>query len=189
MALLLFDFGIHDYWINPLIQSELYEAAPAAVYLQERERRSAPFRIYRLEKEGLQEDALTLGETDSIVWSYFYRRQTLAQFLAAKDHVSFAVFQPVDRLETLPSQRIYRELAAVKMQEEKLRFLAGLNVGYVLTTHNVESPLLVLHSTFPVNSPTAAPRLSVIEPSSTSVSHGLAGAGRWTTFFPGSAFG
>jgi len=153
VALLLFDFGIHDYWINPLIQSELYEAAPAAVYLQERERTSAPFRIYRLENEGFQEDPLTLGETNSIVWNYFHRKVTLAQFLAAKDHVSFAVFQPVDRLETLPSQQIYRELAAVKMQEEKLRFLAGLNVGYVLTTHNVESPLLMLDSTFSVNSP------------------------------------
>jgi len=153
VALLLFDFGIHDYWINPLIHSELYETAPAAVYLHERERTSAPFRIYKLEKEGHQEDALTLGETNSIVWSYFYRRLTLAQFLSAKDHVSFAVFQPVDRLETLPSQRIYHELAAVKMQEEKLRFLAGLNVGYVVATHSVESPLLALDSTFPVNSP------------------------------------
>jgi hypothetical protein len=152
-VLILFDFGIHDYWINPLIHSELYEAAPAAVYLQERERTSAPFRIYKIANDGLQEDPLALGETNSIVWNYFYRRLTLAQFLAAKDHVSFAVFQPVDRLETIPSQQIYLELAAVKTQEEKLRFLAGLNVGYILATHNVESPLLVLDSTFPVNSP------------------------------------
>jgi len=153
IVLLLFDFGIHDYWINPLIHSELYEAAPAAVYLQERERTSAPFRIYKLVNEGLQEDPLTLGETNSIVWNYFYRKLTLTQFLSAKDHVSFAVFQPVDRLETIPSQQIYLELASVKTQEEKLRFLAGLNVGYVLATHNVESPLLALDSTFPVNSP------------------------------------
>src|SRR6185295_10833103 len=58
-----------------------------------------------------------------------------------------------DRLETIPSQQIYLELAAVKTREEKLRFLAGLNVGYVLATHNVESPLLALDATFPVNSP------------------------------------
>ena len=98
VTLLLFDFGIHDYWINPLIHSELYEAAPAAVYLQERERTSAPFRIYKLANEGLQEDPLALGETNSIVWNYFYRKLTLAQFLSAKDHISFAVFLPVDRI-------------------------------------------------------------------------------------------
>ena len=153
MVLLLFDFGIHDYWINPLVHSELYETAPAAVYLQERERTSAPFRIYKLANEGSHEDQLTLGETNSIVWNYFYRKLTLAQFLSAKDHVSFAVFLPVDRLETIPSQQIYLELASVKTQQEKLRFLAGLNVGYVLATHNIESPLLALDSTFPVNSP------------------------------------
>ena len=56
-------------------------------------------------------------------------------------------------LETIPSQQIYLELASVKTQQEKLRFLAGLNVGYVLATHNIESPLLALDSTFPVNSP------------------------------------
>jgi hypothetical protein len=153
VMLLLFDFGIHDYWINPLIHSELYEAAPAATYLQERARTSAPFRIYKLANEGLQEDPLTLGESNSIVWNYFYRKLTLTQFLSAKEHVSFAVFQPVDRLETIPSQQIYLELASVKTQEEKLRFLAGLNVGYVLATQTVESPLLALDSTFPVNSP------------------------------------
>ena len=112
-----------------------------------------PFRIYKLANEGLQEDPLTLGESNSIVWNYFYRKLTLTQFLSAKEHVSFAVFQPVDRLETIPSQQIYLELASVKAQEEKLRFLAGLNVGYVLATRNVESPLLALESTFPVNSP------------------------------------
>jgi hypothetical protein len=153
VILLLFDFGIHDYWINPLIHSELYEAAPAAKYIQERQRTSSPFRIYKWELEGSLEGAATLGETNSIVWSYFYRRLTLAQFLAAKEHVSFAVFQPVDRLETVPSQQIYHELVAVKSQEEKLRFLAGLNVEYVVATQSIESPLLSLDSTFPVNSP------------------------------------
>jgi hypothetical protein len=96
VVLLLFDFGIHDYWINPLIHSELYEAAPAAKYIQERERTSGPFRIYKLELEGSQEGASTLGETNSIVWSYFYRKLTLAQFLAAKSTFP-SVFQPVDR--------------------------------------------------------------------------------------------
>jgi len=136
-----------------LIPSKLYEAAPAAVYLRELERTSSPFRIYKLASDEFQEDPLTLGETDSIVWNYIYRKLTLTQFLSAKDHVSFAVFQPVDRLETIPSQQIYLELTAVKTQEEKLRFLAGLNVGFVLATHDVESPLLALDSTFPVNSP------------------------------------
>ena len=153
IVLLLFDFGIHDYWINPLVHSELYEVAPAAAYLQKRERTSAPFRIYKLANEESHDDPLALGETNSIVWNYFYRKLTLAEFLSAKDHISFAVSLPVDRLETIPSQQIYLELASVKTQQEKLRFLAGLNVGYVLATHNIESPLLALDSTFPVNSP------------------------------------
>jgi hypothetical protein len=153
VVLLLFDFGIHDYWINPLVHSELYDPAPAALYFRDQVRTSPPFRIYKLANEGLHDDPLTLGESNSIVWNYFYRKLTLTQFLSAKEHVSFAVFQPVDRLETIPSQQIYLELSAIKAQEEKLRFLAGLNVGYVLATRNLESPLLALDSTFPVNSP------------------------------------
>ena len=43
VVLLLFDFGIHDYWINPLVHSELYDPAPAALYFQERTRTSATF--------------------------------------------------------------------------------------------------------------------------------------------------
>jgi len=153
IVLLLFDFGINNYWINPLIQSELYEPAPAAAYLQERWRTIAPFRVFKLDTEGSGQDVQTLGETNSIVWSYFYRKLTLAQFLAAKDHISFAVFQPVDRLETLPSQRIHQELSAVKSLDEKLRFLAGLNVAGILATHDIDNPLVVLDSKFPVNSP------------------------------------
>lgn len=151
--LLLFDFGIHNFWINPLIQPELYETAPAAAYLESRGKETGPFRIYRLESEGAQDEALTLGKTNSIAWSFFHRKLTLAQFLAAKDHVSYAVFQPVDRLETLPSQRIHSELMATQTTEEKLQFLAGLNVAYVLALQDIQSPLLTLESTFPVNSP------------------------------------
>ena len=64
-----------------------------------------------------------------------------------------ALFQPVDRLETLPSQRIHAELTSTQTTEEKLKFLAGLNVGYVLSVHDLQSPLVQLDTTFRVNSP------------------------------------
>jgi hypothetical protein len=151
-VLILFDFGIHNFWINPVIRSELYDPAPAALYLHEKIKNEGPFRVFGMTRDRPQE-SLTLGETNSIVWDFFLRKLTLAQFLSAKDHISYAVFQPVDRLETLPSQRIHAELTATQTSEEKLRFLAGLNVGYVLSMHEIESPLLRLDSTFPVNSP------------------------------------
>jgi hypothetical protein len=44
-------------------------------------------------------------------------------------------------------------LTATQTTEEKLRFLAGLNVGYVLSMHEIESSLVRLDATFPVNSP------------------------------------
>jgi Bacterial membrane protein YfhO len=151
-VLILFDFGIHNFWINPLIRSELYDPAPAALYLQEQVRKEGPFRVFGLATDG-DKEALTLGETNSIAWSFLFRKLTLAQFLSAKDHVSYAVFQPVDRLETLPSQRIHAELTATQSTGEKLKFLAGLNVGYVLSMYEIESPLVRLDTTFPVNSP------------------------------------
>jgi hypothetical protein len=42
---------------------------------------------------------------------------------------------------------------ATKTTAEKLEFLAGLNVAYVLAVEDIQSPLVTLESTFPVNSP------------------------------------
>ena len=94
-----------------------------------------------------------LGGSDSIAWSYFYRKLTLAQFLSAKDHVYYSVFNPVDRLETLPSQLINAELFGVTDSDERLRFLGGLNVAYVLSTIDLRSPRVRLDRTFQINSP------------------------------------
>jgi hypothetical protein len=86
------------------------------------------------------------------MWISLYRKLTLYQFLSAADHIHFAVFGPIDRMETLPSQIISRELRSVKTLEEKLNYLAGLNVGMILSMRPIDSPLLSLDGVFRINS-------------------------------------
>ena len=154
IAMVLFDLITNNFWINPVIRDELYEAAPVAVYLQEKMKQEGVFRIYSLGNPEAEKDPLMLlGQTDSIAWQFLYRKLTLAQFLSAKDHIQYSVFQPVDRLETLPSQAINAELSKANSTEEKLGLLAGLNVAYVLAAHKIESRQVALDSEFQVNSP------------------------------------
>ncbi len=154
VLIILFDLLTSNFWINPVIRDELYETAPAAVYLQEKMKQEGLFRIYSLGNPEAEKDPLMLlGNSDSIAWQFFYRKLTLAQFLSAKDHIQYSVFQPVDRLETLPSQAINEELTKAASSEEKLSLLAGLNVGYVLAVHHIDSGQVALDSEFEVNSP------------------------------------
>lgn len=154
ILVVVFDLMTSNFWINPVIRDELYETAPVAVYLQEKVKQEGLFRIFSLGNPEAEKDPLMLlGETDSIAWQFLYRKLTLAQFLSAKDHIQYSVFQPVDRLETLPSQAINAELAKANSSEEKLGLLAGLNVGYVLAVHHIESRQVALDSKFEVNSP------------------------------------
>jgi hypothetical protein len=152
-AFVLFDLFIGNFWINPVIDNELYEPAPAALYLQEKMQNEGVFRIYSLAGEKDDEETRPMGNSDSIAWSYFYRKLSLTQFLAAKDHVQYSVFNPVDRLETLPSQLINAELSNIRSQDEKLKFVAGLNVRYILSNSPVKSPQVTLAASFPINSP------------------------------------
>ncbi len=154
VLIVLFDLLTSNFWINPIIRDELYETAPAAVYLQEKMKQEGLFRIYSLGNPEAEKDPLMLlGQTDSIAWQFLYRKLTLAQFLSAKDHIQYSVFQPVDRLETLPSQAINVELTKAGSVEEKLSLLGGLNVGYVLAVHQIDSGQVALDSEFEVNSP------------------------------------
>jgi len=150
---ILFDLLINNFWINPLIDNELYERAPAAEYLRQQSEKGQHFRIFAWSDQELSKHALMLGGSDSIAWSYFYRKLTLAQFLSAKDHIYYSIFNPVDRLETLPSQLINAELFRVTDSDERLRFLGGLNVAYVLSTIELTSPRVRLDRTFQINSP------------------------------------
>ena len=154
VLVVLFDLSTSNFWINPVIRDELYETAPVAAYLQEKMKQEGLFRIYSLGNPEAEKDPLMLlGHSDSIAWQFFYRKLTLAQFLSAKDHIQYSVFQPVDRLETLPSQAINGELSKADSTEEKLSLLAGLNVGYVLAVHHIDSKQVALDSEFEVNSP------------------------------------
>jgi hypothetical protein len=121
--------------------------------LQEKMRKEGMFRIYSLSPEDADGSALTLGSSDSIAWSYFYRKLSLTQFMAAKEHIQYSVFNPVDRLETLPSQLINAELFHTHGTDETLRFVAGLNVRYVLSNGTITGPLVEPDATFPINSP------------------------------------
>jgi Bacterial membrane protein YfhO len=175
--LVLFDLFIHNFWINPLIRADFYEPAPAAMFLQEEMKRDGLARIHSIdrklsdflmlkEKRGTtgrpaptvigrdlsQNPPAILGRSDSVAWVSIFRKLTLFQFLSAKDHIHYSVFNPIDRLETLPSQLISRDLARIQTLEEKLYFLGGLNVGYILSIEELKSPLLSLEALFEINS-------------------------------------
>jgi hypothetical protein len=177
VCLILFDLFIHNFWINPLISADFYEPAPAAMFLQQEMKRDGLARIYSIdrklsdfsmfkEEKGTagrsaipvigrvpsQSAPVILGRSDSVAWVSIFRKLTLFQFLSAKDHIHYSVFNPIDRLETLPSQMISRDLARIQTLDAKLLFLGGLNVGYILSIEELKSPLLSLEALFEINS-------------------------------------
>jgi hypothetical protein len=151
LSLVLFDLLINNFWINPLISSDFYAPAPAAVFLGKQFAQEGPGRIYNFE-QNLDKERVILGQTDSVAWVALYRKLTLFQFLAAKDHVQYSVFNPIDRLETLSSQDVRAELAAAPGLDEKLEILAGLNVAFVVSTKEIRNERLSLEGLFQVNS-------------------------------------
>jgi hypothetical protein len=177
VCLILFDLFTHNFWINPLVRADFYEPAPAAMFLQQELKRDGLARIYSIdrklsdflmfkEEKGAASRSATpvigrvpsqsapviLGRSDSVAWVSIFRKLTLFQFLSAKDHIYYSVFNPIDRLETLPSQLISRDLARIQTLEAKLFFLRGLNVGYILSIEELKSPLLTLEALFEINS-------------------------------------
>jgi len=151
LSLVLFDLLINNFWINPLISSDFYAPAPAAVFLSKQVAQEGPGRIYSFE-QNLDKERVILGQTDSVAWVALYRKLTLFQFLAGKDHVQYSVFNPIDRLETLSSQDIRAELAAASGLNEKLEILAGLNVAFVVSTKEIKNERLALAGLFQINS-------------------------------------
>jgi hypothetical protein len=149
---IVFDLFISNSWINPLIHSEFFDPAPAALYLGKKHQEIGPFRIYRFEPPRLSDHPSVLYETDSIVWLSLYRKLTLYPFLAAKDHVEYSVFPSIDKLETSPVQRILQMISDAKTLEQRLSLLAKLNVLYVLAPTEIIHPLLTLEAMFRVNS-------------------------------------
>ena len=150
LLVVLLDLWSGNLWINPSGDSRLYETAPIARYLQERERSDGPFRIYRFEPSRLSEHPPIRYETDSVIWISLYRKLTLFPFLAAKDHIAYSLFPSVDRLETPIVQQLNRELA--KPLSERLVLLSGLNVRYIVSPVELANAKLSLEALFQVNS-------------------------------------
>jgi hypothetical protein len=150
LLVVLLDLWNGNIWINPSGDSRLYETAPIAQYLQEREKSEGPFRIYRFEPARLSEHPAIRYETDSVIWIGFYRKLTLFPFLAAKDHIAYSLFPSVDRLETPIVQQLNRQLA--KPLSERLDLLSGLNVRYIVSPVELASKRLSLEALFQVNS-------------------------------------
>jgi hypothetical protein len=146
------DLFTSNLWINPLTLEDFYETPPTAKYVLDQMKTHGLERVYRFQDEDFEKAPGVLGATDSVMWISLYRKLTLYQFLSAADHIHFAVFGPIDRMETLPSQIISRELRNVKTLEEKLNYLAGLNVGMILSMRPIDSPLLSLDGVFRINS-------------------------------------
>lgn len=152
VCLILLDLVSSNLWINPVTGSNLYDTAPAASYLKEAEKHRGLFRIYALQQEDVSKHPHILGKSDSVAWAALFRKLTLFPLLAAKDGLQYASFIPIDKLETLPSQMIYAELEEAKTLDERIRFLAGLNVGYVAAYQEINSPDVSLEATFDLNS-------------------------------------
>jgi hypothetical protein len=150
LLVVLLDLWSGNLWINPSGDSRLYETAPIARYLQEREKSDGPFRIYRFEPARLSEHPPIRYETDSVIWISLYRKLTLFPFLAAKDHIAYSLFPSVDRLETPIVQQLNRELA--KPLSERLDLLSGLNVRYIVSPVELANAKLSLEALFQVNS-------------------------------------
>ena len=152
LSLILFDLFINNFWINPLIQADLYEPAPAALLINRKTQKEGLSRIYALEQGQIDKNSAILGQTDSVAWVALYRKLTLFQFLAAKDHIQYSVFDPIDRLETFSSQKVRQELALAQTLDDKLNILAQLNVGFIPSAKEVRNSLLSLEALFQVNS-------------------------------------
>lgn len=151
LILILFDLLINNFWINPLTRSELYDAAPAASFLLNKTSHEGPARIYSFEQD-IEKGQVILGQTDSVAWVALYRKLTLFQFLSAKDHIQYSIFRPIDRLETVSSQKVREDLGRAETLDEKLECLAQLNVGFILSTKEIKNHLLALEGVFQLNS-------------------------------------
>ncbi|HVN82195.1 MAG TPA: YfhO family protein, partial [Terriglobia bacterium] len=149
---LIVDLFASNYWVNPLTLEDFYDTPPVANYILDQTNPHDPGRVYRFQDSDFEQLPDVLGATDSAIWVSLYRKLTLYQFLSAKDHIQFAVFGPIDRMETLPSQIITFELRNTKSLEDKLNYLTGLNVGYILSVEPIESPLVTLERVFHINS-------------------------------------
>lgn len=152
LAFVVFDLVTSNIWLNPLTRSDFYEAAPVSEYLLRQSQIQEPFRVFRFEPARLKDHPAILYRTDSAVWLSFYRKLTLYPFLAAKDHIQYAVFPSIDKLETLPVQNVIQAVHRTQSKEERLKVLTDLNVKYVLSPTEMDSPLLKLDALFQVNS-------------------------------------
>ena len=152
LLVVLLDLWSANLWINPPGDSRLYETAPIARYMQEREKSDGPFRIYRFEPSRLSEHPSIRYETDSVIWISLYRKLTLFPFLAAKDHIAYSLFPSVDRLETPFVQQLTRELERITVLNERLDLLSSLNVRYIVSPVELANEKLSLEALYQVNS-------------------------------------
>jgi hypothetical protein len=172
-VLIIADLMISNLTINPMVGTDFYDTAPAAQFLADQMKNDGGARFYRFDPDKEAEKPVILGQTDSLVWLQVFHKLTLLQFLSAKDHIYFSIFDPIDRLESLPSQVIGLELRQTQDFEAKLRFLSGLNVRYLLSLHSMQSAQIALLAAFEINSDrplfiyhlkTSLPRALLIHP-------------------------
>ncbi len=151
-SFVLYDFFLGTYWINPLTSEELYDPPPAVLFLRNELQKGELFRVQTAPL--VNQDAPEIhGSTNSIVWGTLLRRSILSELLAAKDHIQFGLYNPVDRMETKFCQLVNSEFRLLQTPEEKLQMLAGLNVKYVLSLFEIKAPQVELVGMEPVNGP------------------------------------
>ncbi len=149
-AVLVFVDLLTNRSINPLVSVNAYDQSPVSQWLLDRSHQGGPCRVYYWTPG--QVSYLILGKTDSLVWSFLFRKLATLPYTAAGDHVEYSSFPPVDRLESRPSQLIDLELKQTNDLGDKLSLLARSNTGYILSMDEIHSPLLERQASFSLNS-------------------------------------
>ena len=150
-CVLFLDLAINNLGINPLIPVEFYRPAPASLYLQEQMKQSGLARIFSDQSEAARQSFDILGKSDNVAWKSLFSKLILFQFLSAKEHIYHSVFAEIDKLEIGTAPLILKEILRCQTIEEQINLMAGLNIRYLLTLRELDSPLLVLEKTFEVN--------------------------------------
>jgi Bacterial membrane protein YfhO len=151
VCVLFLDLAINNLEINPLIPVEFYRPAPASLYLQEQMKQSGLARIFSDQSEAARQSFDILGKSDNVAWKSLFSKLILFQFLSAKEHIYHSVFAEIDKLEIGTAPLILKEILKCQTIEEQINLMAGLNIRYLLTLRELDSPLLVLEKTFEVN--------------------------------------
>jgi len=147
--LIFFDL-LSNHVVNPLVRSEAYGRSPITKWLVNHTPTERLSRVYYPPER--ESPFRILGKTDSFIWSFLFRSLGAWPYTGVGHHIQYSSFMPIDRLETLTSQRIHAELRETPDIGKKLDDLAKLNTGYIVSMNPLHTPLVEWQVSFDLNS-------------------------------------